>query len=197
MFGPSGGVDEVVSGDHVCAMHTSVERRDNVLVPFLRDGLLAGHKCVAALTDLDLSDLQGRLGSSGEIGRWLASDQLELLGVTDRVTSPETSSVATMVEFWESAQSPAVDSGGYQSVRVAVEAGWWLPQVSGISQILRFESILNLLSERYSAATLCMYDVSSLDGGLIIDLVSTHPKLIVEGVRVDNPAYLPPELLDG
>ena len=194
---PAGGVDEIVSGDHVCSMHTSVERRNEVLVPFLRDGLVAGHRCVAAVTDPDFSDLRGRLGSRAEVERWLVSGRLELLGVTERVSSPETSSVTKMVEFWESAQSPAEDAGGYERVRVAAEASWWLPQVSGISQILQFESILNLLSQRYSASTLCMYDVGSLDGALMIDLVSTHPKLIVEGVWVDNPAYLPPEMLDG
>jgi hypothetical protein len=193
----SGGNNEITSGDHIGSMHTSIERRNDVLVPFLREGLVAGHKCVAAVTDPHLSDLEGRLGSRAEVRRWRSSGQLGLLGVNDRVTSPKSASVAKMVEFWESAQSPMGESRGYESVRAAVELGWWLPQASGLSQILQFESILNLLSQRYSASTLCMYDVGSLDGALMIDLVSTHPKLIVEGVWVDNPAYLPPDLFDG
>jgi MEDS: MEthanogen/methylotroph, DcmR Sensory domain len=192
MSGLFARVDEIASGDHICSMHTSTERRNEVLVPYLRDGLVAGHKCVAAVTDPDFSDLQARLGSRAEVDRWLASGQLQLLGVDDHVTSPETSSVTKMIEFWESAQSPVADSGGYECVRVAAEAGWWLPQVSRLSQVLQFESILNRLSERYSAATLCMYDVRSLDGALLIDLVSTHPKLIIDGVSVGNPAYLAP-----
>lgn len=182
----------MASGDHICSMHTSVDRRDEVLVPFLRDGLAAGHKCVAAVTDPDLRGLQERLGGRGEVARWLMSGQLELLGVADRVMTPETSSVAAMVEFWKSAQSPVTGSGGYECVRVAAEAGWWLPQVASIPQVLQFESILNLLLERHAAATLCMYDVRDLDGPLIIDLVSTHPKVVVDGVWVSNPAYLPP-----
>ncbi|MGH3318401.1 MAG: MEDS domain-containing protein [Nocardioidaceae bacterium] len=186
-------VDEFASGDHICSMHTSTERRDEVLVPYLRDGLVAGHKCVAALTDPDFSDLQARLGSRAEVDRWLASRQLQLLGVHDRVTSPETPSVTKMIEFWESAQSPIADSGGYEFVRYAAEADWWLPQVASVSQVLQFEAILNRLSARYCASTLCMYDVRSLDGALMIDLVSTHPKLIIDGVSVRNPAYLPPQ----
>lgn len=188
--------DEVATGDHICSMHTSIERRDDVLVPFLREGLAAGHKCVAALTDPDVTDLTGRLGSGVEVERWLRSGQLVLRGVTDRVMSPETASVAAMIAFWESAQPSVAESGGYERVRVAAEAGWWLPQVSGIYQITQFEAVLNRLSARHSAATLCMYDVRSLDGALIIDLVSTHPKLIVDGVPVPNPAYLPPEYFD-
>jgi hypothetical protein len=197
MTGLSGGVNEIASGDHIGSMHTSIERRNDVLVPFLREGLVAGHKCLAAVTDPDLSELEGRLGSRAEVRRWQFSGQLGLLAVNDRVTSPKSASVANMVEFWKSAQSPVVKSGGYECVRVAAELGWWLPQASDLSQILQFESMLNLLSRRHSAATLCMYDVGSLDGALMIDLVSTHPKLLVEGVGVDNPAYLPPDLLDG
>jgi len=193
MSGPFAGVDDIASGDHICSMHTSIERRDEVLVPYLRDGLLAGHKCVAAVGDPHFSDLQGRLGSRAEVDGWLGSRQLQLLGVDDYVTSPETSSVTKMIEFWESAQFPVADSGGYESVRVAAEARWWLPQVSKLSQVLQFESILNRLSQRYAAATLCMYDVRSLDGALMIDLVSTHPKLVIDGVSVRNPAYLPPQ----
>jgi hypothetical protein len=197
MGGPHRGVDEITPGDHICSMHTSVERRDDVLVPFLRDGLRAGHKCVAALTDSDFIGLQARLGSRATVGRWLVSRQLVLLGANVRVTSPETSSVAKLVDFWESAQSSAEDAGGYEGVRVAAELNWWLPQVARMSQLLQFESILNRLSERYSAATLCMYDMTSLDGALIIDLVTTHPKLVVEGVWMDNPAYLPPGYFHG
>jgi hypothetical protein len=193
MSGPFVGVDGIASGDHVCSMHTSTARRDEVLVPYMRDGLVAGHKCVAAVADPDFNELQARLGSRAEVDRWLASGQLQLLGVNDRVSSPDTSSVNKMIEFWESGQSPVADSGGYELVRYAADADWWLPQVATISQVLQFESILNRLSERYSAATLCMYDVRSLDGALMIDLVSTHPKLIIDGVSVRNPAYLPPQ----
>lgn len=192
MSRPSAVVGKMALGDHICSMHTSVDRRDEVLVPFLRDGLAAGHKCVAALTDPDSSDLQRRMGGRSEVARWLLSGQLQLLGVADHVMSPETSSVTAMVEFWESAQSSVANSGAYESVRVAAEASWWLPQVSSIPQVLQFESVLNLLLQRHSAATLCMYDVRDLDGALMIDLVSTHPKVAVDGVWVSNPAYLPP-----
>jgi hypothetical protein len=193
MSGPFVGVDGIASSDHICSMHTSREQRDDVLLPYLRDGLLAGHKCVAALTDPDFSDLQSRLGSQAEVDRWLATGQLQLLGVDARVSTPETSSVTKMIEFWESAQAPVTAAGGYELVRCAAEENWWLPQVASISQVLQFEAILNRLSERYAASTLCMYDVRALDGALMIDLVSTHPKLIIDGVPVANPAYLPPQ----
>lgn len=192
MSRPSALAGDMVLGDHVCSMHTAVGRRDEVLVPFVRDGLVARHKCVVALSDADFRALQESLGGRAKVARWLMSGQLQLLGMADHVMSPEASSVAAMVEFWESAQSAVADRGRYDGVRVAADAGWWLPQVSGIAQVLRFESILNVLVQRHSAATLCMYDVHDLDGALMIDLLSTHPKVVVDGVWVDNPAYLPP-----
>lgn len=192
MSGSFKGIDVIAPGDHICAIQTSL-RRDEVLLAFLRDGLVAGHRCVAALTE-DLNDLQRRrLGSHADVERWLATGQLELRAASDTVTSPTTSSTATMIDFWKTAQAPDPDPDGYECTRLAVEAGWWLPQLSNITQMLSFESVLNRLSARHSAATLCMYDVSDLDGALLMDLIRTHPRLIIEAEPVNNPAYLPEE----
>jgi MEDS: MEthanogen/methylotroph, DcmR Sensory domain len=195
MSGPLNDIDAIAPGDHICAIQTSL-RRDDVLLPFLRDGLDAGHKCVAALTE-ELNDLQRqRLGSQADVQRWLASGQLELRAAHATVTTPATSSITTMIDFWERAQAPDPDSDGYECTRLAVEAGWWLPQLSNITQMLSFESILNRLSAQHSAATLCLYDVSTIDGALLMDLIRTHPRLVIEAEPVHNPAYLPPEYFD-
>lgn len=186
MSGSREGIDAIAPGDHICAIQTQL-RRDDVLLPFLRDGLAAGHRCVAALTE-NLNDLpRRRLGTQADLQRWLASGQLELRGATDTGTSPATSSTATMIDFWQRAQSSDPDTSGYECTRLVVEASWWLPQLSDITQMLSFESSLNRLSEQYGSATLCMYDIRSLDGALLMDLICTHPRLIIEAVPVNNP----------
>ncbi|MDQ1485877.1 MAG: hypothetical protein QOJ62_1570, partial [Actinomycetota bacterium] len=38
-------------GDHLCAVYVGAHQRDEVLLPFLRAGLLAGDKCVAVVDD--------------------------------------------------------------------------------------------------------------------------------------------------
>jgi hypothetical protein len=93
------GADEVQAGDHLCALHTSTQWRDDVLLSFLRGGLVGRHKCLVALTDPDHSGLVGRLGSPAEVEWWLASRQLEVRGATDMIGSPDTLGIENMVDF--------------------------------------------------------------------------------------------------
>jgi hypothetical protein len=65
----------------------------------------------------------------------------------------------------------------HRSVRLTTEAPWWLPQLSDIEQLLRYEAALNTHSDHYPTSALCLYDISSLNGHLIIGLVQTHPRV--------------------
>jgi hypothetical protein len=72
-----------------------------------------------------------------------------------------------------------------------------MPQLSGVAQLLRYEARLNGFSGSYPAAILCLYDISALDGALIINLMRTHPTVLLDGVRLNNPHNIPPdEFLD-
>jgi hypothetical protein len=39
----------------------------------------------------------------------------------------------------------------------------------------------------------CTYDLSRYSGAFIIDVMRTHPMIIVGGLLQDNPFYTPPE----
>jgi hypothetical protein len=38
-------------GSHICALFRGIDERDQILVPFLREGLRAGHKCTCIIDD--------------------------------------------------------------------------------------------------------------------------------------------------
>ena len=44
----------IEQGDHICAFYRGRDQRDDVLLPFLRDGLVQGHKCIAVMDDPDV-----------------------------------------------------------------------------------------------------------------------------------------------
>ncbi|NMH96168.1 MEDS domain-containing protein [Pseudonocardia acidicola] len=181
---------DVRVGDHICALHTSIRERDEVLVPFLREGLRGGQKCLAGLTDPDPTAVLARLGSPDRVDDWLASGQLEVQGPIDTISSPDAVSIEDMIAFWTSLTSTAVTDGGFESTRLAAEADWWQPQLPGPGELIRYESALNSFAGRCPTAILCLYDISTHDGGLIIDLVRTHPRLLLCGVPLHNPYYL-------
>ncbi|MHA6792522.1 MEDS domain-containing protein [Pseudonocardia bannensis] len=183
---------DIAVGDHVCAMYSGPAERNAILRPFLDTGLGAGHKCLIGLQEPDAPSVIRTLGMHADIDRCLATQQLAVLGANDPQFSPDDFSIPTMLAFWDHAVTNA-NTDGYTAAHLSAEAAWWIPQLPGIQALIAYESELNDLTTRLSAAILCLYDLNDCTGSLVIDLVKTHPRLMINQVVFENPWYLRPE----
>jgi hypothetical protein len=48
---------------------------------------------------------------------------------------------------------------------------------------------------KYPQMILCLYDLARLGGGMVVDLLKTHPKILLGGLVLENPHYLTPDEL--
>ncbi len=60
---------EINAGDHICALYTRRGERDDVLMPFLREGLDLGHKCLVGLYEQDTRSIPDALGPTWMLSR--------------------------------------------------------------------------------------------------------------------------------
>src|SRR5450755_3846112 len=78
--GPGLGLEP---GDHVCAFYAGTAERDKLLLPYLRDGLRAGNKCLCIVDSpahqTMVANIAEGLDDPAEVDRSIASRQLELL----------------------------------------------------------------------------------------------------------------------
>jgi hypothetical protein len=56
-----------------------------------------------------------------------------------------------------------------------------------MSELVHYESVLNRHMHQFPPSTLCTYDLERFGEGVIVDMVMTHPHVIVHDVVVDNP----------
>jgi hypothetical protein len=42
-------------------------------------------------------------------------------------------------------------------------------------------------------ATVCSYDVTTFSASVVMDILRTHPQVIVGGILRENPFYVPPD----
>jgi MEDS: MEthanogen/methylotroph, DcmR Sensory domain len=56
-----------------------------------------------------------------------------------------------------------------------------------------YESELNRFMPRYPQVIVCMYDLMVYGGGIVVELLRTHPKILLGGMVLDNPHYLAPD----
>ena len=60
------GVAELAPGTHMCALYSGQQGRDDVMVPFLREGLRSGDRCLCLLNDEELGPYRALDGDSPE-----------------------------------------------------------------------------------------------------------------------------------
>jgi hypothetical protein len=182
------------SGDHICALYVSQAERDQIMLPFLRAGLRAGDKFFCVVDSSPISQVLEDIGDEVATREAVSRNQLEVF--TARGTYLRTRPFTTegILDFWRTTIPVAAAEGGYEFSRVTGEMPWALHDLADErEEFFRYEAELNRFAPRYPQAIVCLYDLGHFGGGILLDLLRTHPKLVVSGQLVENPYYLPPD----
>jgi hypothetical protein len=182
---------EVHIGDHICAFYRGAER-DDILVPFLEAGLRMGDKCICVLDAARPESLLALLDEP-QVQERLERRQLELVDFEWVYPGSGRFVPDRMVEFWEHNVHSALEGGGYRFFRAAGEMTWALRDMPGLDQLATFESEVNRFMPRYPQVYLCVYDIERFSGEQILDMLKTHPKVLLGGMVFDNPYYIEPD----
>lgn len=181
-------------GDHICAFYRGAAQRDEVLVPFLREGILAGDKCICVMDDPDTEPLLAPLSAELDLERSMRTGQFELYD-SDHAYLPGGSFASDrMLGYWERGFHDATDDCGYTFVRAVGEMTWALRDVPGVEQLVAYEARLNdFLPTHPQCVLLCLYDLEQFsDGQMLMGLLGTHPIVLMSGQLLDNPWYTEP-----
>jgi MEDS: MEthanogen/methylotroph, DcmR Sensory domain len=178
-------------GDHVCAFYRGPER-DEVLVPFLQAGLQTGDKCICVVDAAEPTDLLECLDQPLG-GDCLERRQLEFFSADTTYLDGGRFVPTRMVQFWDDSVRSALDDEGYRFVRAVGEMTWALRQRPGVDQLVAYESELNRFLPRYPQVILCLYDITRFGGEIVLDMLRTHPRILLSGMVMDNPYYIEPE----
>jgi hypothetical protein len=65
----------------------------------------------------------------------------------------------------------------------------------GPANLVSYESELNRFVPRYPQALLCLYDLGRFRGDLLIDIMRTHPMVLMGSTVLENLYYVPPDKL--
>jgi len=186
------GID-IEAGDHICAFYRGSEQRDEVLLPFLRDGLRDGHRCISVLDTPTPIEVTAPLSLVVDVQAALDSGQLSLLTSEQAYLVDGFFSLERMLDFWEESVGRSVSLDGYPFVRSVGEMTWALRDLPGVEDLVRYEVRLNKFLPRYPQVILCMYDLEQFtDGRILMEMLKSHPKVLLSGQILENPWYVQP-----
>jgi len=184
---------ELGEARHACAFFNSADEQYRVLLPFIKDGFGCGHKAVHVVNPGSGRDHLERLSAAGiDTAATQRSGQLEVRTNVEAYLRDGRFDQDRMLEVFEKLSS-GNDNGGYPLSRIVCQMDWAADEQSHIDKLVEFESRVNDVWRRHEDAVICVYDLAKFGGDTVIDIMRTHPMVIIGGILQSNPFYVPPE----
>jgi uncharacterized protein YjhX (UPF0386 family) len=178
---------------HVCAFFHSDDEAYRVLLPFIQGGFECGDKAVHVVNPEQRDDHLKRLAAVG-IDAMAAqqSGRLELRTNVETYLRDGNFDPDRMLEVFEQLASDSAKSG-FPLSRIVCQMDWAADGQSHIDSLIQFESRVNDVWDRHDDAVICVYDLRKFSGDTVIDIMRTHPIVIIGGILQQNPFFVPPD----
>lgn len=179
---------------HVCAFFNSDDEEYRVLLPFIKDGFSCGHKAVHVVNPDQYHEHQRRLCAAGiDIAAAQQNGQFELRNNTETYLRDGRFDPDRMLQAFERmASNPA--GNRFPLSRIVCHMEWAANGVAYIDDLVEFESRVNDVWEHHEDAVICTYDLRKFGGDTVIDIMRTHPMVIIGGILQQNPFFIPPDI---
>ena len=176
---------------HICAFFHSKEERNKVLMPFFKEAYERGDKIFHVV---DGRHREEHLCACGEVGidvdACLTSGQLQVSTWDDAYLRDGFFDGDRMIRMLTDLLESNRETG--KLTRLMGHMEWALETVPGVTDIVEYETKLNFVTDKYPDPIICVYDLNRHSGSVVMDILRTHPMVIVGGVLQDNPLYVPP-----
>lgn len=179
------------AGDHACAFYRTPAERDEILLPFLIEGVRAGDKCVCVVDSCPPEVVLERVVD--EVGALVREGQLEVLDSEGTYFADGGFLPDRMLSFWNDKAATCLAEGDYTFVRNIGDMTWAHKRRPGVNELATYESELNRFMAAYPQVNLCLYDLTRCSGELALDVLKTHPKVLMGGMVLENPYFLEPD----
>ena len=178
---------------HVCAFFNNDEEAYRVLLPFIKDGFEVGDRAVHVVNPDQRQDHLRRLASAGiDTGLVETKGQLELrTNIETYLRDGRFDQDRMLAAFEEMASGNA--NRGFPLSRIVCRMDWVVEGPSYVDDVVEFESRVNDVWSRHDDAVICTYHLSQFGGEAVIDIMRTHPLVIIGGILQRNPFFVPPK----
>jgi hypothetical protein len=184
---------ELGDARHVCAFFRDPDEEYRVLLPFIKNGFECGDKAVHVVSPDRRRDHLQRLAAVGiDSTAAQASGQFELRSSIETYLQDGHFDQDRMLDAFEQMASGSAREG-FPVSRIVCHMDWAIEGRSHIAELIEFEARVNDVWLRHEDTVICVYDLTKFGGDTVIAMMRTHPAVIMGGILLQNPFFVPPE----
>jgi hypothetical protein len=178
---------------HACAFFHSDDQEHRVLLPFVKEGFERGERAFHIIDPQHRTEYTSRLASSGvPVSSAEQTGQFELRDWQEAYLRDGHFDQNRMLSLIQE----VLDDGkkrGYPLTRLIAHMEWALEDRPGVNDIVEYEARLNYVLPKYRDPVICTYDLAKFGGSVVVDIMRTHPVIILGDVIQENPFYVEPD----
>lgn len=178
---------------HACAFFAGEEESYRILLPYIVEGFACGHKAIHIIPGSREQQHLDSLRDAGvDVETGLQTGQLELrkdeeVYLDDGRFDPE-----RMLAAFEAMATPAA-GGDFPLSRIICRMDWAIAHDARPEDLIGFEARVNDVWRRHPDVVICVYPLDRLSGAMVIDIMRTHPLVLIGNSLQENPFYTPPD----
>ena len=179
---------------HICAFFDSEKQEYDCLVPYFAEGLERGEQVVTIRDAKKCGPHVAKLREAGafQVDEAIHANKLRVMASEETYLEDGVFEVERMFRMIESALKGA-SASGFKRVRTCGDMSWALRDMPGTDELMQYESRVNKLIREHDCTLMCTYDINQFSGRAIMDILATHP-LVLLGDRIyENQYYVEPE----
>jgi len=178
---------------HICAFFNSIDEEHRVLRSFIKEGFDRGDKAFHIVDpELQGQHLERLVDAGIDVERAMGTGQLELRRWQDAYLRGDRFDQDRMLALLEEVLQSG-EASGYPLTRLVAHMEWALLDKPGVDDLLEYETRINYLLPKYDDPVICTYDLSKFSAGVVMDIMRTHPVVMIGGMLQENPFFVPPD----
>lgn len=178
---------------HVCAFFHDPDEEYRVLLPFIREGFASGDRAFHVVDPNLREEHLRRLRAAGiDAAESEPAGQLKLCDWHAAHVQNGRFDQHRMLAFLEA----ALKDGAQRGFRLSRSIGhmeWALDDWPGVEDLVEYEARLNYILPQYPDPIICVYDINRFGAAVVLDILRTHPMVIIGGTLQENPFFVPPD----
>lgn len=178
---------------HICAFFHSKEEEYQTLLDFIQEGIERKERAFHIVDANERDKHRSRLEREGvPVQAAEKSGQLKVACWEDAYLKNGYFDQDRQIKLLESVLKAGKEEG-FSLTRLVANMEWALEDKAGVEDIVEYECRLNYMLPKYDDPVICTYDLSRFNAGVAMDILRTHPMVILGGVLQENPLYVPPD----